>query len=98
VNGAAACERILVCNEIRFDGLRTSRTGRTARIVGKKTYDAEEARAKLPELLERAHRGLPTVITKRGQPYAALPPGDARARQTVSTLMSPVASKRSRCP
>jgi prevent-host-death family protein len=57
--------------------------------VAKKTYGAEEARAKLPELLERAHRGLPTVITKRGQPYAALvPPGDARAQQKVSTLMS----------
>lgn len=40
----------------------------------KKTYGAEEARAKLPELLERAHRGLPTVITKRGEPYAALVP------------------------
>jgi prevent-host-death family protein len=40
----------------------------------KKTYGAEEARSKLPELLERAHRGLPTVITKRGEPYAALVP------------------------
>jgi prevent-host-death family protein len=58
-------------------------------LVANKTYGAEEARAKLPELLERAHRGLPTVITKRGQPYAALvPPGDARTRQKGSTLMS----------
>jgi prevent-host-death family protein len=57
--------------------------------VAHKTYGAEEARAKLPELLERAHRGLPTVITKRGQPYAALvPPGDARARGKASTLMA----------
>lgn len=40
----------------------------------KKTYGAEEARANLPELLERAHHGRPTVITKRGRPYAALVP------------------------
>lgn len=40
----------------------------------KKTYGAEEARANLPALLERAHHGSPTVITKRGRPYAALVP------------------------
>jgi prevent-host-death family protein len=40
----------------------------------KKTLGAEEARATLPELLEQAHRGRVTVITKRGQPYAALVP------------------------
>jgi prevent-host-death family protein len=55
----------------------------------KKSYGAEEARAKLPELLERAHRGVPTVITKRGEPYAALVPvTDARASRKASTLMS----------
>jgi prevent-host-death family protein len=37
-------------------------------------YGAEEARAQLPELLERAHRGVPTLITKRGRPYAMLVP------------------------
>jgi prevent-host-death family protein len=39
-----------------------------------KTCGAEEARASLPELLEQAHRGRVTVITKRGRPYAALVP------------------------
>ena len=39
-----------------------------------KTCGAEEARATLPELLEQAHRGRVTVITKRGRPYAALVP------------------------
>jgi prevent-host-death family protein len=37
-----------------------------------KTYGAEEARTHLPELLERAHRGSPTVITRHGKPYAAV--------------------------
>lgn len=39
-----------------------------------KMCGAEEARATLPELLEQAHRGGVTVITKRGRPYAALVP------------------------
>jgi prevent-host-death family protein len=39
-----------------------------------KRYGADVARAKLPELLERAHHGSATVITKRGRPYAALVP------------------------
>jgi prevent-host-death family protein len=57
--------------------------------MAKKSYGAEEARAKLPELLERAHRGLPTVITKRGEPYAVLVPvTDARANRRGSALMA----------
>jgi prevent-host-death family protein len=57
--------------------------------MAKKTYGAEEARAKLPELLERAHRGVATVITKRGAPYAALVPvSDRRVSRKGSTLMS----------
>ena len=39
-----------------------------------KTYGADTARAHLPELLERAHHGTPTVITKRGKAYAVLVP------------------------
>jgi prevent-host-death family protein len=56
----------------------------------KKTYGAEEARAKLPQLLEQAHRGVRTVITKRGEPYAALVPvNDVRVKgKHASTLMS----------
>jgi prevent-host-death family protein len=39
-----------------------------------KTCGAEEARANLPALLERAHQGTSVLITKRGRPYAALVP------------------------
>jgi len=39
-----------------------------------KMCGAHDARAHLPELLERAHHGSTTVITKRGRPYAALVP------------------------
>jgi prevent-host-death family protein len=42
--------------------------------MAKKSYGAEEARAMLPELLERAHRGVRSVITKRGKPYAEVMP------------------------
>ena len=35
---------------------------------------AEDARAHLPEILERAHRGETTIVTMRGRPYAAVVP------------------------
>ena len=38
------------------------------------SYGADDARTHLPELLERAHHGKSTVITKRGRPYAVLAP------------------------
>ena len=41
------------------------------------TCGAEEARTRLPELLQRAHDGGITVITRHGTPYAALVPLDA---------------------
>ena len=41
-----------------------------------KTCGAEQARAHLPELLDAAHRGSSTVITKRGRPVAKLVPAD----------------------
>jgi prevent-host-death family protein len=57
--------------------------------MAKKSYGSEEARAKLPELLEQAHRGVPTVITKRGEPYAALVPvTDRRARRRGSAFIA----------
>lgn len=34
----------------------------------------EAARRDLPSLLEQAHQGKPTVVTKRGVPYAAIVP------------------------
>jgi prevent-host-death family protein len=55
-----------------------------------KTYGAEEARAHLPELLERAHHGTPAVITKRGKPYATLgpicPAPSTKSRATILSL------------
>lgn len=42
--------------------------------MAKKTYGAEEARTLLPELMERAHHGTSTVITKRGKAYARIVP------------------------
>jgi prevent-host-death family protein len=42
--------------------------------MASKTYGAEKARAHLPELLEEAHQGSSTIITKHGRPYAALVP------------------------
>ncbi len=38
---------------------------------------AEQARRRLPELLDKAHRGETTIITKHGKPYAALVPLNA---------------------
>ncbi len=53
----------------------TVRTVHLAQIaMASKTCGAEEARSHLPELLEDAHQGSPTIITKRGRPYAALVP------------------------
>jgi prevent-host-death family protein len=38
------------------------------------TKGAEEARNQLPELLDEAEKGRPTIITRRGRPVAALVP------------------------
>jgi prevent-host-death family protein len=55
----------------------------------KKTYGAEEARTLLPELLERAHHGKATVITKRGKPYAAIVPvAQAAAGKSGVSILS----------
>jgi prevent-host-death family protein len=56
--------------------------------MASKTCGAEEARAHLPELLERAHRGIPTVITRHGKPYAAVVAVEAVAveRRAASML------------
>jgi prevent-host-death family protein len=40
--------------------------------MASKTCGAEQARSHLPELLEAAHHGSSTIITKHGRPYAAL--------------------------
>ena len=51
----------------------------------KRTYSAEEARKRLPELLERAHHGSVSVITKRGKPCAAIVPV-AQVRSSKSRI------------
>jgi prevent-host-death family protein len=57
--------------------------------MASRKYGAEEARARLPELLERAHRGVPTLITRHGRPYAMLVPVEqARARRRRVSLLS----------
>jgi prevent-host-death family protein len=52
------------------------------------TCGAESARSHLPALLERAHRGSSTVITRHGKPYAAVVPVAAAAigRRGMSVL------------
>lgn len=50
---------------------------------------AEEARAKLPELLDAAERGEPTIITKRGKPVAAIVSVEAyRKTEKQASLLS----------
>jgi prevent-host-death family protein len=53
------------------------------------TCGAEQARATLPELLDQAHQGRVTVITRHGRPYAALVPADrAQSRARRLPLLS----------
>ena len=54
----------------------------------KRTYGAEDARTRLPELLEKAHQGSASLITKRGKPYAALVHVEevSRRRQPIVAL------------
>lgn len=42
---------------------------------------SEEARRRLPALLKRAHEGGCTIITHRGEPYAAIGPLSVLERQ-----------------
>ena len=39
-----------------------------------KSEPAEAVRKKFPLLIEQAHHGKPTIVTKRGRPYAAIMP------------------------
>jgi prevent-host-death family protein len=39
-----------------------------------KSEAAEAARKKFPSLIEQAHHGKATIVTKRGRPYAAIVP------------------------
>jgi prevent-host-death family protein len=53
----------------------------------KRTRGVQEARQELPALLEAAHRGTKTIITKHGKPYAAIVPvAEAGSRQPGLTM------------
>lgn len=52
---------------------------------------AEEARARLPELLAAAQRGQRTIITRHGRPIAALVPLDALIERTAQRPLLPLA-------
>jgi prevent-host-death family protein len=54
--------------------------------VGQRTCGAEEARTRLPELLERARDGRATLITRRGRVCAAIVP--AREAHSASGSLS----------
>jgi prevent-host-death family protein len=43
-------------------------------MASKRTKGVQEARQQLPALVEAAHRGIGTIITKHGKPYAAIVP------------------------
>ncbi|MBK8998683.1 MAG: type II toxin-antitoxin system prevent-host-death family antitoxin [Myxococcales bacterium] len=63
--------------------------------MSKKSYGAEEARTLLPELLERAHHGKASMITKHGKPYAELVPvGTASAGRPRLAFVSLAGSGR----
>ena len=53
---------------------------------------AEEARNQLPDLLEAAEKGRPTIITKHGRPVAALVPIDAYGAAVRQQSLMAVAS------
>jgi prevent-host-death family protein len=57
--------------------------------MNRKSYGTEHARAHLPELLELAHRGTATVITRHGKPYAVLAPIDhAKSAKRPTSLLA----------
>jgi len=52
------------------------------------TLGAEAARRRLPELLDKAERGIQTVIQRHGVPIAALVPLEQRLEPGRSSLLS----------
>jgi prevent-host-death family protein len=52
---------------------------------------AEEARNRLPELLEAAEQGQSTIITRHGRPIAALVPVEAYGAAVRQQPLTPVA-------
>jgi prevent-host-death family protein len=50
---------------------------------------AEEARNRLPELLDAAEEGRSTIITRRGRPVAALVPITALGAATAQQPLTP---------
>lgn len=54
------------------------------------TKGAEEARSTLPELLDAAEKGHPTIITRHGRPVAAITPIDVYERGTRQLSLLPL--------
>jgi prevent-host-death family protein len=54
--------------------------------MAKRKIGAEEARARLPKLLELAHHGHTTVVTRRGEPYAVVAPVEQAVRTKGKVL------------
>jgi prevent-host-death family protein len=52
---------------------------------------AEEARNQLPELLDAAERGHPTIITRHGRPVAALVPIESYNAAALQQSLLPLA-------
>ena len=60
-----------------------------------RSLDAAEARARWPELLERAHQGEVTVITQNGRPLAkVVPVGDILGEKAKLPFLSLAGSGR----
>lgn len=55
---------------------------------------AEEARNQLPDLLDAAEKGRPTIITRHGHPVAALLPIEAYAAAVRQQSLLPAGSGR----
>jgi prevent-host-death family protein len=51
-------------------------------MASKRTRGVQQARQELPALVEAAHRGNSTIITKHGKPYAAIVPVDEAMKKS----------------
>jgi prevent-host-death family protein len=56
-------------------------------MASKRTKGVQQARQELPALVEAAHRGSRTIITKHGKPYAALVPVEQGVKKTRGVTM-----------
>ena len=57
-------------------------------MASKRTKGVQEARQELPALVEAAHRGSSTIITKHGEPYAAIVPVNEVMKKSRGVTMA----------